>query len=269
MRGLLIYQPEDLVRNQWFAQELCKESAQYGLELLTVTTEQLLPAFVPDVVVNRSRDSAISRHYEAMGVRCCNNAAVTEITNDKWLTHQFLQQHGLPVAQTRLHTQSTPPPSVYPVICKPVDGHGGAGVRLVDSPDAYLRCKEDLPQRFLVQQPMVFGWDMRIYMLGGTVYAAMLRTSQTDFRSNFSLGGAAEPVLLSAEAQQLAEQTAALFSADFVGIDLLRHPQGGYVIGEIEDAVGCRMLYQYTELQPVRDLAAYLAKKTDTLHGVP
>ncbi len=267
MRGLLIYQPEDLRRNQWFAQELCKESAQYGLELLTVTAGQLLPAFVPDVVVNRSRDSAVSRRYEAMGVRCCNNAAVTEITNDKWLTHRFLQEHGLPVAQTRLCDRGTPPPDAYPVICKPVDGHGGTGVQLVRSAEEYHTAKASLPQRFLVQQPMVFGWDMRIYMLGGKVYAAMLRTSQTDFRSNFSLGGEAKPVSLTAELRQAAEQIAALLSADFVGIDLLRHPEGGYVIGEIEDAVGCRMLYRYTDLQPVRDLAAYLAGKTDALHG--
>lgn len=267
MKGLLIYQAEDLQKNKWFAQTLCAETAKYGLELLTVTTGQLLPSFQPDFVINRSRDAAISQSYEANGVRCFNNAAITAITNDKWRTHQYLQQHGIPVAETLLHTAESPAPARYPVICKPLDGHGGEGVRLIRSHEQYCAAKNTLPAQFLVQQPMVFGWDMRVYMLGGKPYAAMLRTSDNDFRSNFSLGGDAQPYALDTPLLRLVEQTAALFSPDFVGIDLLQHPDGGYVIGEIEDAVGCRMLYQHTKLNPVSDFAAYVAKEMGTATG--
>ena len=35
---------------------------------------------------------------------------------------------------------------------------------------------------------------------------------------------------------------------------------GGYVIGEIEDAVGCRMLYQAGGCDPVRDYLRYIAE---------
>ena len=33
------------------------------------------------------------------------------------------------------------------------------------------------------------GVDMRVYVLGGEVLAAVRRTSRSDFRSNFKLGG--------------------------------------------------------------------------------
>ncbi len=261
MNGLLIYQADDLQKNQWFAQQLCCEMRSYDMELITLTTDQLLPSVSVDFVVNRSRDAAISQRYERSGVRCLNRALITDITNDKWKTHCFLQQHGLPVAQTVLCTQQTPPPQEYPVVCKPLNGHGGAGVQLVQNEAEYLAAKAALPATFLVQQPMILGWDMRVYIMGGKSYAAMLRTSDADFRSNFSLGGQARPVSLDAMQQKIVAEVTRLIKPDFVGVDLLRHPDGGYVIGEIEDAVGCRMLYAHTDLQPVRDYAAYIAKE--------
>ncbi len=259
MKGLLIYQAEDLRKNRWFAKQLCDEVKSYGLELMTVTAEGLSAGFPADFIVNRSRVAAISQAYERKGVRCFNRAPVTDITNDKWKTHCFLQQHGLPVAQTVLCTQQTPPPGVYPAVCKPLDGHGGAGVQLVRNDTEYLAAKATLPENFLVQQPMVYGWDTRVYVLDGKPYAAMLRTSQSDFRSNFTLGGEAKQVTPDAQQCALVAEVTKRLKPDFVGIDLLRHPDGGYVIGEIEDAVGCRMLYQYTKRNPVQDFAALIA----------
>ncbi len=261
MRGLLVYQEEDLRRNRWFAKQLCNEVTSYGLKLTVASAEGLSTAFPADFIINRSRNAAISQQYERKGVRCFNNALITDITNDKWKTHCFLQQHGLPVADTTLCTQKTPPPEAYPVVCKPTDGHGGAGVQLVHDDAEYLAAKAALPETFLVQQPMVHGWDTRIYVLDGKPYAAMLRTSQADFRSNFSLGGTAEPVTPDAMQRKLVAEVTKLLKPDFIGIDLLRHPDGGYVIGEIEDAVGCRMLYQYTKRNPAQDFAALIASE--------
>lgn len=261
MKGLLLYQAEDLRKNHWFAKQLCEAVRSYGLELTVETVAGLSAAFSADFIINRSRSAAISKQYERRGVRCINRPLITDITNDKWKTHCFLQRHGLPVAQTVLCSHQTPPPAVYPVVCKPLDGHGGAGVRLVCNDAEYLAAKASLPGQFLVQQPMVLGWDTRIYVLGGKPYAAMLRTSHVDFRSNFSLGGAAKPVTPDAAQCAIVAEVTRLLCPDFVGVDLLRHPKGGYVIGEIEDAVGCRMLYQHTKLDPVQDFAAHIASE--------
>ena len=114
---------------------------------------------------------------------------------------------------------------------------------------------------FLLQKPVRTGWDMRIYVLGGEIYSAILRTSDTDFRSNFSLGGKVQAVQPDAEAAALVRRITAILPLDFAGVDLLRAPDGSYVLGEIEDAVGCRMLYQETALDPARDLIRYVCRK--------
>ncbi|MBP0975489.1 MAG: hypothetical protein J6P20_05435, partial [Oscillospiraceae bacterium] len=114
---------------------------------------------------------------------------------------------------------------------------------------------------FLLQKSVVTGWDVRIYVLGGEIYSAVLRTSDTDFRSNFSLGGKAEVIKPDAEMRALVNKIQEIMPLDFAGVDLLRSPEGGYILGEIEDAVGCRMLYQLTELNPAQDYIRYIRSR--------
>jgi len=141
------------------------------------------------------------------------------------------------------------------MVAKPLDGHGGADVIWAENAGA-LR---GLSVPYLVQQPMQTGWDMRVYILGNRIYRAVLRTSDTDFRSNFSLGGHASLVEPDADAQALVSRVTAVLPIDFAGIDLLRNRAGEYVIGEIEDAVGCRMLYDLTDLDAAKDYMHYIA----------
>ena len=58
----------------------------------------------------------------------------------------------------------------------------------------------------------------------------------------------------------LVNQVISVMPLDFAGVDILRQPDGGYVLGEIEDAVGCRMLYQAGGCDPVRDYLRYIAE---------
>ena len=90
-------------------------------------------------------------------------------------------------------------------------------------------------------------------MLSGEIYAAVLRTSETDFRSNYSLGGHAAVIEPDTEMRTLVEKVLTVMPLDFAGVDILRRPDGSYLLGEIEDAVGCRMLYQLTNKNPARD----------------
>jgi len=259
MQGLLVYSAADIPRNTWFIGELCRCAGDAGVQLRLCTAEAGVPAdAAPDFVINRSRDAAYAAYCEdSLGIRVYNSAAVTRITNDKWQTHCFLRANGIPTADTVPVTQNTVLPedlfSSLPLVAKPPDGHGGAGVTWLADADDLKTALRDMPRPFLLQAPMQTGWDLRVYLLGGEIYAAMLRTSETEFRSNFSLGGHAVPYVPDAEIRALTEKVQAVLPTDFAGIDFLRHPDGGYVIGEIEDAVGCRMLYQQGGFDPARD----------------
>ena len=173
------------------------------------------------------------------------------------------------MAQTRQISKNKPLPELtYPLIAKPADGHGGEGVAWIENAAALKQYAADFEAAhpeptypFLLQKSVVTGWDVRIYVLGGEIYSAVLRTSDTDFRSNFSLGGKAEVIKPDAEMRALVNKIQEIMPLDFAGVDLLRSPEGGYILGEIEDAVGCRMLYQLTELNPAQDYIRYIRSR--------
>ena len=266
--GILIYTAGDAAHNKWFIQQLIKHAEPEGVTLRLCIAEQncitLPDGFQPEFAVNRSRIAAISEYCEeTLHIPVYNSRAVTEITNDKFRTYQHLHlMHGIPMAKTwRIAANDTLPALHPPLIAKPADGHGGAGVTLLQTDTDLHAYAETAPRPFLLQMPMILRWDVRIYVLNGSIYAAVLRTSASDFRSNFSLGGNAELIQPDADMCRIVEQVQAILPLDFAGVDLLRHPDGGYVLGEIEDAVGCRMLYQLTDKDPAKDYITYLCNK--------
>ncbi len=274
-RGLLLYMPEDAQRNRWFIEQLCLNAESERLSLrLCLTNDPETRTFLrneADFLVNRSREYIHSMYAE--GVRkipCFNSAKVTGITNQKYSTYTLLHgTHGIPMAQTwQISRNAQLPELTFPLVAKPADGHGGQEVAWLDSPEDLAKYKAQFdaahPEEtypLLVQTPVVTGWDVRIYILGGEIYAAVLRTSEADFRSNFSLGGRAELIEPDDEMKALVGRIQEIMPLDFAGIDLLRFPEGGYLLGEIEDAVGCRMLYQLTDKDPAKDYIAYISQR--------
>ena len=99
-----------------------------------------------------------------------------------------------------------------------------------------------------------------MYVLGGKILAGVLRVSTNDFRSNFSLGGSVERVPVPIEIQKTVELLCGKEPFDFVGIDFIRH-QGEWVLNEIEDVVGCRMLYKTSDLDVAKLYIEYVAER--------
>ena len=274
-QGILLYTPEDAERNRWFIEQLCMYAESEGLSLRLCLSKDKPPQCLipPDTafLVNRSRIFAYSNYAQnVLHIPCFNSAEVTGITNEKYLTFLHLHgKHGIPMAKTQqIHRDEPLPALQYPQVAKPADGHGGEGVAWLKNEADLRKYREDFYRNhpeikypFLVQKPVITGWDVRVYILGGEIYAAVLRTSKLDFRSNFSLGGKADLFKPDAEMTALVNQVISVMPLDFAGVDILRHPDGGYVLGEIEDAVGCRMLYQLTNQNPAKDYIAYIAKR--------
>ena len=182
------------------------------------------------------------------------------IGNDKWEMYKDFNSAGIPV----MYTQKTKLP--YPFVMKPVNGHGGENVYLIKNADEYKRAIDTKPDEktgeFIFQVPATEkGRDIRVYVVGGIILTAMERIaldSENDFRSNYSLNGNAKEHALTDEELKLAAKVADHIKADFVGIDLI-YNNGRPVVNEIEDAVGTRMLYSLTDIDPVREFVAHIA----------
>ena len=269
----LLYDDCDYAVNRVFAQMMRERGLKLGLDVEAVLFGELTLGMdaggqpvclrsgvraLPHAVLSRQRSALISEHFERMGVPVFNNARVCAICNDKRATHQFLQ--GLPMPQTVFlsPTQAQPPAGTrFPVILKPACSHGGDRVQLVRSEAEWQEAARRILPEPAVQQAAVSyaGRDLRVYVLGGRILAGVMRTAQTGVVSNFKKGGRVALHELTAEERSLAEQVIRRFEEagaplHMAGVDLL-YDHGGPVVGEVEDVVGSRMLYQVSDIDIV------------------
>lgn len=273
MRGYIIYEKEAAIYNKSYIDEYIRTGKELGLEITLVLYEDCTyginharhfitihgePIEKIEFAIYRCRDYKLSRQFEMMGIRVFNNANVCRIANDKALTYQYVAKLGLPCIdstfvenrQLRDYLSSCK----EEVVVKAVHGHGGKQVCLVREPSAIedvIRC---MTGEDVVIQPYVKGRgeDLRVYVIGTTIIASVLRHAQDDFRANFSLGGSVQLYTLSQEEEQLVKRIIALFDFDYVGIDFIIGEHGELIFNEIEDVVGARMLYHCSNTPIVR-----------------
>ena len=265
MRGLLIYDADGYGRNEWFVDQLIKSADALGCELKLVIYDGAVDFDTSvDFAIVRTICPDINEYFETHAVPTFNNARTSRIANDKWQTYLFAKELGLCVMRTSRVTEYSELADSLgsPFVLKAVDGHGGSEVFLVDNEQ---KCKDILSNidiSRLIAQSLCseVGVDMRVYMLGGEPLAASCRTSSTDFRSNFSLGGAAEIVTVPCEVAAMAKRVCQSLECDFVGIDFIRH-NGEWILNEIEDVVGTRMLYSLTHIDAANEYVKYIVGK--------
>lgn len=254
MKGWLIYDEIGAARNAWFIDRLQREAEEVGLELrLQIYDGRRLPqGELPSFAIVRCISPALNARLQSLGVRVFNNAETARVANDKWETYRFCTAHAIPVLPTWRWTEYE---GEYPCVVKARDGHGGSEVFWANTPTLALPREREA---YIAQRPNeILGVDTRVYALGGKVVAAVRRTSKKDFKSNFSLGGEAELVEPTEEQRRLVERLHGLLGYDFVGIDFLP-TKTGFVLNEIEDAAGTRMLYRCSEIDMARTFIRYV-----------
>lgn len=260
MKGWLIYDEEGAKRNEWFISRLQSEAAALGMTLrlrIYDGNERFFDEEKPDFAIVRSILPAVNARLESLGIRVFNNAETARVACDKWQTYLLCKELQIPVLETSLAEEDT---GEYPKVLKSRDGHGGTEVFWTHS---RAEVKEYMQQgkRYVLQQPSdTLGKDVRVYALGNTIVAAVLRTSQTDFRSNFSLGGNVELTTPTKEQKKIVQTLYNRLHFDFAGIDFLPH-QNGYVVNEIEDAAGTRMLYRCSNIDMAKVFMEYVKTK--------
>jgi gamma-F420-2:alpha-L-glutamate ligase len=140
----------------------------------------------------------------------------------------------------------------FPFVLKSLDGHGGSEVFLMrdrqalDETLAMVDKSNYLAQEFCSSP----GKDMRVYVLSDEIVCGVLRTSTHDFRSNFSLGGEVCVCEVTPKQREIIQKLRTAIQFDLVGVDFIFH-NGEWVLNEIEDVVGTRMLYCCTDMDIV------------------
>ena len=229
-----------------------------GMDCSIVTTDDLDFDDSPDIVVSRIRDSDVLSQLEDYGSTVFNRSSVCRICNNKSFTYSFVKSLGIPILPFSFPGQSLP--SGPPWVVKSCIGHGGSEVFKAETGEDVQRLVAKLDGRKPIVQSYASdpGKDMRVYVLGGKIIASVLRSSDTDFRANFKLGGKAELVEPPDKVVKMVKRIVPELMADFIGIDFV-FGDGQVYLNEIEDVVGTRMLYSLTDMDPARMYMEYIA----------
>src|SRR5688572_28890079 len=184
----------------------------------------------------------VLHQLQAKGVRVLNPPRALEICVDKYLASARLDNAGLPTPPTAVCQDAESAFAAFEklggdVVVKPLFGSEGRGMVRVDSPDLawrVFRTLERLQTVLYLQQFIAHpGWDLRVFVLGGEVLAAMRRHARDGWRTNVAQGGRAEATSVTGEETRLALAAARAVGADVAGVDLLPRPEGGYHVLEV------------------------------------
>jgi len=219
---------------------------------------------LPDAVVMRHYDTALSLSFERLGVRTVNTSVSMSLSYNKGLTHVALSAAGLPMPETLWGTSVCYDRAAeilgVPFVVKSAVGSKGERVWLVSSRGEYEAvmplCEGGtVAQRYVKEAS---GRDIRVWVIGDRAVAAVRRTGSGDFRSNYSLGGSVEPCALTPELSSLAVAASETLGLEFSGVDIMESEHGPLVC-EVNGNAGFRSVSALGTADIPAELFAYLA----------
>ncbi len=190
------------------------------------------------------REVTLLRHLAAMGTRLINPAeAVLAAVNKFWHLQQ-LATAGIPVPDTRTHTDAPLEQVIdagvpQPCVVKAVRGHRGRRVFLTADSKSLRGVAGSLDDRhpYLLQRYVAHshGRDLRVIVVDRVAVAAAVRTAGDDrLVSNLAQGGT-HTVCTGRypDAEALAVEAARVVGLGVAGVDLLFEADGSFTVCEV------------------------------------
>ena len=218
--------------------------------------------------VSQTRGLALSRIFSALGARVLNAPEVIEVCGDKLATNAALARAGVPTPRTGVAFDASSAHALaesfgYPVVLKPVVGSWGRMVSRINDQDALeavLEHKETLggPQHkvfYLQEFVRKPGRDIRAFVVGGEVVAAIYRTSE-HWVTNTARGAVASNCPLYAELVDVARAAAQAVGGGVVAVDLLESERG-LLVNEVNHTMEFRNSVATTGVDIPAKVVAY------------
>jgi RimK family alpha-L-glutamate ligase len=203
---------------------------------------------------------------ESTGVRLVNSPSVIERTVDKYYTSALLEAAGLPTPRTVVTERLDDAMAAFhelggDVVIKPLFGSEGRGMVRASDPDIAYRVFRALELGRYIYYLQEFAshgcQDIRAFVVGGKVVAAMLRRGET-WKTNLAQGAAGSPIILDSLAQELAVRAARALGAVYAGVDILPLESGGYSVIEVNGIPGWQGLQSVTGVDVAGRLVDHL-----------
>ncbi len=233
-----------------------------------------------DIVLERSLSAARGiyalRLLAAAGIPTVNRYAVAATCWDKLLTTAALAEAGVPQPEVRV--AFTPESALaaiealgYPVVLKPIVGSWGrllARINDRDAAEAILEHKEVLGSYlhsiFYIQEFVAKpGRDIRAFVVGDETICAIYRGS-SHWITNTARGGQASNCPVTPALDDLCRRAARAVSGGETGvvvaIDVLEHPDRGFLVNEINHTMEFRNSIATTGVDIPARVAEYVIR---------
>lgn len=205
---------------------------------------------------------------EQLGVPVVNSPRALERAVDKSYTSALLERAGIPTPRTVVAERLEDAMAAFELFgdcaVKPLFGSNGNGLVRVSDPDLAYRAFRTIEFEravFYVQEMVPHpGFDVRAFVVGGRVVAAMTRRSP-DWRTNLARGGRAETRVLSPEETELGLRAARALGLDYAGVDLMPSPGGPLYVIEVNGSPGWEGIQATTSLSIAGEIAALMAAR--------
>lgn len=206
---------------------------------------------------------------QGRGITVLNPPRALEVCIDKFLATSRLEAAGLPVPPTIACQTADDAIEAFgslggDVVVKPLFGSEGRGMIRIDDEEMAWRTFRTLERTNCVLYLQKFvkhpGWDLRVFVIGGEVRAAMRRYARNGWRTNVAQGGRAEVARLTPELERMALHAAKACGTVAAGIDLLPGPSGEWYVLEVNAVPGWRALAPVTGIDVAREMVQFVSK---------
>jgi ribosomal protein S6--L-glutamate ligase/tetrahydromethanopterin:alpha-L-glutamate ligase len=203
-----------------------------------------------------------------LGLYILNPPHAIERSVDKYHALSLLEEAGLPVPRTVVTERASEALRAFyelggDVVIKPIFGSRGIGSTRVSNPDVaerIFRALEFHHQVIYLQEFVPHGnYDLRVFVLGGRVLAAMRRISNL-WKTNVSLGAKPAPYTPSKEIRDLAVKAAEVIGCEVSGVDILESKRGPFII-ELNSQPGWRGLQSVTSINIAEEIIKYVISR--------
>ncbi|WP_343117351.1 30S ribosomal protein S6--L-glutamate ligase [Ostreiculturibacter nitratireducens] len=215
--------------------------------------------------------TAVLRQFEMQGVYPLNESVGIGRSRDKLRSMQLLARDGVGLPVTTFAHDPKQTEEVLevaggaPVVVKLLEGTQGIGVVLADtarSAKSVIEAFRGANINILVQEFIkeAGGTDIRAFVVGGKVIAAMMRKgAEGEFRSNLHRGGSAAVVKLSPEERSTAIRAARSMGLNVCGVDMLRSNHGPVVM-EVNSSPGLEGIEKATGIDVAGKIIEFLER---------
>lgn len=260
---------------------LAEEASRRGLKLERICDSEVAldvhaPGKVYDAVLQRSysflRGLYITRFMEENGSFVVNSFDVQRLCGDKALTSLSLARGGVPTPRTRIaFSREEALRQVeslgFPVVIKPVIGSWARLVSKLNDREAaegVIESREQLggfhhKVYYLQEHINKPGRDIRAFVIGGEVVAAIYRISGGSWITNTSRGGRAENCPVTPELEGVCLKAAEAVGGGILGVDLMESE--GYLVHEVNHVTEFRNSVAPTGVNIPGKMIDYMVKE--------